>query len=222
MYPKFRVLVAVMCCILILSLPLQSSALDFSFDILSVGPFSLEKTIKGSTASEIFGGLALAGMVISFFSKPDRGNKSRESSRRYYTSYSNDYNYHTSECYTPPKPKPLPKRITVEIDPNDHMEKRPFRMKYHDILDANDQIALTHGGYLQLQDDGKMVFNETNFEGYMYLHYNKTLSVWDNEDNPILVLSIDDENYLWVIQHDSETAAQVFEILLGCAPIAEN
>jgi len=193
----FRLSVSVICCLMISMIPAQSQAfLGLSFDILSFGPFSLGIDIPLKGALPLFGGILLAGAVISYFSRNGGGS-----------SYAASY----------PNAAPLTWHVKVTINPEDHYKEMPLRIRlnHYKVLDDNNRIPLNGNGYLEVQyKTGKMAFRDADFEGYMLFHYDRSLSVWDTQDNLVLVLTLD-EKKLMIIQEKSASGSEVLQLLLG-------
>ena len=194
----FRLSASVMCCLLVLMIPAQSQAfLGLSFDILSFGPFSLGIDIPLKRLFPIVGVALMAGAVISYFSRSSGGGSS------YAASY--------------PNAEPLTRHVKVTINPEDHYKEMPLRIRlnHYKVLDDNNRIPLNGNGYLEVQyETGKMLFRDTDFEGYMLFHYDRSVSVWDTQDNPVLVLTLD-EKKLMIIQEKSASGSEVLQLLLG-------
>jgi hypothetical protein len=164
---RFVKILSIVCCLLVLIAPVQAHAfIDLSFDILSFGPFSIGASIPLRGAAGLLGAFVLAGAVISFFS----GGSS--------ASYSG-----------PAGPVITNVRVTIKAD--DHYERGPMRIKFSDII-KDDKIPLPMGGYLEIQEDGKMVFTGVDFLGYAYLHYDRAMTVWNDRDELMVALAIRD------------------------------
>ncbi len=194
----FRPVVSVMCCLMVLMIPAQSQAfLGLSFDILSFGPFSLGIDIPLKGAVALIGVGLLAGAVTSYFSRSGGGSFS------YAASY--------------PNAAPLTRHVKVTINPEDHYKEMPLRIRlnHYKVLDDNNRIPLNGNGFLEVQyETGKMVFRDTDFEGYMFFHYDRSLTVWDTQDNPLLVLKLNDKK-LMIIQEKSASGSEALQLLLG-------
>lgn len=190
---------AVICCLLILAIPVQSHAfLDLSFDILSFGPFSLGIGIPIRGALGLIGAGLLVGAAICFFSGSSGGGA-------YAASYAN-------------APPPVT-HVRVTVKPGDHYRGDALEavlLKKKVGLDEYDRIPLPGGkGYLYADyDSGKMIFTETDFEGYMYFHNEGKLTVWDVQDRPVLVFTMN-EGQLLIVQEKSDRAEEVLHLLLG-------
>ncbi|MDM8556384.1 hypothetical protein QUF75_16800 [Desulfococcaceae bacterium HSG7] len=182
---------------MVLMIPAQSQAfLGLSFDILSFGPFSLGIDIPLKRALPLLGAISLVGAVISYFSRSGGGS-----------SYAASY----------PNAAPLTRHVKLTINPEDHYKKMPLRIRlnHYKVLDDNNRIPLNGNGYLEVQyETGKMIFRDADFEGYMLFHYDRSLSVWDTQDNPVLVLTLD-EKKLMIIQEKSASGSEVLQLLLG-------
>ncbi len=183
--------VSIVCILLCLLIPVQAQALiDIGFDILSVGPFSIGFGIplRGGVLG-LLGLGALVGGVICFLSGDG-----------------------FSASYSGPR-QPIITKVRVTIDPDEHYPGEPLRIKFHDII-IDDKIPLPMGGYLEVRDDGNMVFRGTDFEGYARLHYNRSLTVWDNEDTLLMVLTIDDGRLI-VVQKKLMGSDRLLKLLFG-------
>ncbi|OQX14739.1 MAG: hypothetical protein BWK80_41565 [Desulfobacteraceae bacterium IS3] len=195
---KFKVVVSVICCLTVLMIPFQAQAfLDLSFDILSFGPFSIGIGIPLRGLLPLLGAGLLVGAAISFFSGigSSRG------------SYAASY----------PNSEPLTRHVKVTISSDEHYKGEPLRIRlnHHRVLDEKDRIPLHSGGWLEIQyDTGRMVFRGTDFEGYVLFHYNRSLSVWDRQDNPVLVLTLNEDKLL-ILQEKSAKGTEVSNLLLG-------
>lgn len=188
--------------ILLIIFPVPASAgMGFSIDIISVGPLSLGIDIPWWLAGIfIFG-----SMLVSFFDHDSLTD-----------------NYHYSASYpelgvsqlrvsTPPGFS-----STVTIHPEDHMRGEPIKIKYNKIIQGG-KIKLPGSGYLVIEDDGKLVFTGTSFKGFGYIHYNHSLSIWDSNGEPVLlILPRNDQTF--ILRERSTRSAEVFEILFGAKP----
>ncbi|QTA79296.1 Uncharacterized protein dnl_15540 [Desulfonema limicola] len=198
---KLKMVTACLCCVLVLSAPVQAYAfLDLSFDILSFGPLSLGFGIplRGGVLGLLGAGL-LVGAAISFFSGGSGSG----------------YSYAASYPNAPPPPK----HVRVSMTPGDHYKGDALRSRLlmKEVgLDEYGRVSLPGGrGYLEVeQETGKMIFREAGFEGYMYYHNTPSLSVWDSQDNPVLVFTVNDDRLL-IIQEKSEKASNVLQLVLG-------
>jgi len=191
--------ISILCCLMTLILPIQAQAgIGLSFDLISFGPFSIGIDIPLAPALALVGVVAAGAALISFFSRGSGG-----------------YSYAASH----PSGEPPTTHVRVTVNPEDHYkgDALRIRLKHHKVIDDNHRIALPKKGFLEVQyDTGKMVFRGVEFDGYMYFHYNRSLTVWDNQNNPILVLTRDDDNSkLLILQEKSEKAARVLELVLG-------
>jgi len=195
---RFRIGISVMCCLMVLMIPAQTQAfLDLSFDILSFGPFSIGIGIPLKGVLPLLGAALVVGAAISFFS--------RGSSSGYYAA-----------SYSGSAPPPT-RHVKVTISPKDHYKGVPLkiRLNHYKVLDEENRILLHGKGYLKVQyDSGRMIFKGADFEGYMLFHYNRSLTVWDTEDNPVLVLTLNEKKLL-IIQEKSASGARVVQLLLG-------
>ena len=180
-------IVSILLCLMV---PVQAQALiDIGFDILSAGPFSVGVGIPLRGALGLFGAAALIGAAICFFS--DDG----------YSAY-----------YPGPRP-PVITKVRVTIEPDEHYPGDPLRIKFRDII-RDDRIWLPAGGYLEVQDNGNMVFRNTDFNGYARLHYNRSLTIWDQEDTLMMVLTIS-EGRLIVVQKKLMESERLLKVLFG-------
>lgn len=190
--------VGVLCCLLVLCMPSSGDAfIGLSFDIISFGPLSLGIdvfSLGGGGVLGLIGGALLVGAVVAFFSGG--------SSHAYSASYSG-------------QTEPVITHVRVTVDPEDHYRGEPLRIKFNDVI-QDSRLRLPEGGWLEVMDDGKMVFKNTAFDGYALLHYDRTLSVWDAQGVVHAVLTVNQDRLL-VLQEKTERAAQVVAILLGGA-----
>ncbi len=195
---KLKTFTAVVCCLLILSMPVQANAfLDLSFDILSFGPFSIGIGIPLRGALGLIGAGLLVGAAICFFSGGSGGS------------------YAASYASAPP---PVT-HVRVTVKPGDHYRGDALEavlIKKKVGLDEYDRIPLPSGkGYLYADyESGKMLFCETDFEGYMYFHNEGKLTVWDAQDKPVLVFTMN-EGQLLIVQEKSDRATEVLNLLIG-------
>ncbi len=197
-HTRFRIGVSVMCCLMVLMIPVQAQAfIDLSFDILSFGPFSIGIGIPLKGVLPLLGAALVVGVAISFFS--------RGSSSGYYAA-----------LYSGSAP-PTTRHVKVTISPEDHYKGTPLRIRlnHYQVFDENNRIPLHGKGYLKVQyDTGRMVFKGADFEGYMLFHYDRSLTVWDAEDNPVLVLTLNEKKFL-IIQEKSASGSGAIKLLLG-------
>lgn len=197
--------ISVLCCLLVLSWPVDSYAvLGLSFDIISLGPLSLGFDIPldggaaaGGTAAggalALLGGILLVGAMVAFFS----GSGS--------ASYAG---------YAGPAP-PVITKVRLTVKPDEHYRGEPLRMKFHDVI-KDSKLPLANGAYLEVMDDGRMVFRNAAFEGFALLHFDRTISVWGVDDNIVAVLTVNEDRLL-VVQEKSDRAGRVVKALLGGA-----
>jgi hypothetical protein len=182
---------SIVCIVLCLMIPVQAQALiDIGFDILSVGPLSvgIGLPLRGG-ALGLLGAAALIGAAICIFS--DDG-------------YS---------AYYPGPRQPVITKVRVTIEPDEYYPGDPLRIKFHDII-RDDRIWLPMGEYLEVQDDGNMLFRETDFNGYARLHYNRSLTIWDQDDTLLMVLTVN-EGRLIVVQKKLTESDRLLKLLFG-------
>ena len=204
---KSRILTSLLCCTLVLALPLESHAfLDLSFDLFSFGPFSIGIGLPLRGLGGLLGLGLLAGAAISFFSGRSGG--------------SGGYAYSASY----PNAPPATRHVKVSIKPDEHFKGQPLRihLNHHKMLNDRNRIPLPVSGYLEVDfETGKMIFKGADFEGYMYFHYDRSLTVWDDQNKPVLVLTTiqeeEDKKRLLILQEKSEKAEKVLAILFGGA-----
>ncbi len=196
-----RTALTIVCCLMVVIIPVQSHALfGLSFDLFSFGPFSIGIDLPLKGVLGLVGGVMLAGAVISYFSG------------------GSGYAYSASYPNAPPPTR----HVKVTIEPDEHFKGQPLRvhLNHHKLLNHENQIPLPKKGYLQVDfETGKMVFHGVDFNGYVYFHYNRSLTVWDDQNNPMLVLTTIQENEdrerLLILQEKSEKAEKVVNILFG-------
>lgn len=169
---------------------IDAGGLGLSFDIISVGPISLGVGIPVRAGGLVLlGGAFLVGkLVTSFFGR---------SSRRSYRA-----SHPTGEVTS----------FRVTISPDDNMPADVMEIKFADVFRER-RLDLPRG-YVAIQDDGRMVFHDAGFEGYMYLQYDRTLTVWDTSDNPVVVITRHGEGTLLLCEEEGQ-AARVLESLMG-------
>ncbi|MFP4310116.1 MAG: hypothetical protein ACLFRG_14305 [Desulfococcaceae bacterium] len=193
--------VCLLCCFLVAFGPVNANALGLglSFDVLSIGPFSLGLdllSIGGGGAAAgaglgilgLLGGALLAGAFFAFFSGTGHAS------------------------YSGPAP-PVITHLRVTIDPEGHYPGRPLEMKFHDVI-HDGRLELPGPAYLEVMDDGKMVFRDSLFEGHVLLHFDRSLSVWDADGDLACVLTVN-ENRLLVLQEKSDRATLAVAVLFG-------
>jgi hypothetical protein len=176
-------------------------SVGISFDILSVGPLSFGVDIALEDALPL-AALFFAGKILFSFFSGDSG----AGSNVYSASYSSEN--------IPSTPVMVTSRVTVNKD--DHLHGDPIRMKYGDFVHGN-RINLARGAYLEIADDGKLAFKNSPFSGYAYIHYDHSLSVWDDQGNPVLVVVPKGEQTV-ILQEKSPRASEVLSVLFGAAP----
>ena len=172
--------------------PAEGRGLGLSFDVFSVGPLSiaLDISLRGGPLSAL-GGILFAGEAIASF-----------------------FDYGGASASYPDGTHQVQARFRISISPRDNIPGDVLEIKYSDVF--QDRRIDLQSGYLDLQEDGRMVFQESSFEGYIYLQYDKTLTVWDEEDNPILVITPNEGRTLFLCEK-SERAAEVVELLFGAS-----
>ncbi len=105
--------------------------------------------------------------------------------------------------------------LRVEVKPDAVIPGRVFRIKFHSLL-QNDRITLPIGGHLLLKNDGRLVFVDTAFRGWARLQYDRTLTVWSEDNEPILVVRPDTpRNNTLLLLERSPRSNQAFETLFG-------
>ncbi len=197
---SFRRLIVTIICFVIFFAPMQSRAkVGISFDILSIGPFSIGIKVPMSGVLKLLTGtIAITEVLVSYFSPINKGSNTHA----YIASYPEENGSHKSKKTN----------FHFTIEPDEYMKGKPLRIKYHDII-VDDKILLSKG-FLSIEDDGKMVFNGVDFKGYMHLHYNKKLSVWDEQNNLLLVLAIEDGHKILILQEESSSVSHVLKAIL--------
>ena len=208
---KLKTVTAVVCCLIILAMPVQSHAfLDLSFDILSFGPLSLGLSIPLRGALGLIGAGLLVGSAICYFYASSEKNYTAS-----YTEPSPPTKIENSYTNAPS----IVKHVRVTVKPGDHYRGYALEavlIKKKVGLDELDRIPLPGGeGYLYADyESGKMLFCETDFKGYMYFHNEGKLTVWDAQDKPVLVFTMN-EGQLLIVQEKSDRAEEVLNLLLG-------
>ncbi len=193
--------ISILCCLMTLILPIQAQAgIGLSFDLISFGPFSIGIGIPLAPALALVGVVAAGAALISFFSRGSGG-----------------YSYAASH----PSGEPPTTHVKVTVKPGEPFKGEPLKMILEDcnIVDDKNRIALPKKGFLEVQyDTGKMVFRDVDFKGYMYFDNTNSLTVWDNQDRPVLVLTKNDavdKQKLLILQEKSDKGAIALELLLG-------
>lgn len=167
----------------------------FGFSIASWGPLSLEIGI--SLPGTLLLGTGLLLGEISFFS----GSSGRR---------------HSAGYPGPPSKKVKIEVESVEISSNDTLNGNSFRMKHRQLLDEYDRIMLAGGiGHLQLLEDGSLQFVGVPFEWYLYLHYDKAITVVNSGREPILIIRRKTETEVSILLREGEEGEQVTELLFG-------
>lgn len=169
-----------------------------SFDIFSVGPLSFGVDLALEEAFPLAALFIVGKALFSFFS-----SDSRDSGDSYSASYPSGG--------LSSAPVIVTSRVTIDRD--DHLHGEPIRIKYNELIHDN-RINLPRGGCLEISDDGKMIFRNSSFSGYAYIHYNHTLSVWDDKGTPVLVVVPQGDQTL-ILQEKSPRASEVLGILFG-------
>ncbi len=199
-------LVALFCVLLILVPGQASAGLGISFDLVSVGPFSLGIGIPLRGALPLLGILAAGAVVVSFFSGSGH--------RSYSTSYRG------GESVTAV-------RQTISVSPDDHLRGRSLRMRLSEYpwfegeWFEERRIPLPGAAYLEIQENGRMTFRECGFEGYVYWLYDGSFTVWDEAGKPVLILKPNwtaegsDEPFTLLLLEQSTRSAQVLNLLFG-------
>src|SRR4029077_14297573 len=118
-------IVVLLLIVLLVSPGTCNASVGISFDILSVGPFSLGVDIPWRIALPLDGLLLVGKVVFSFFSPHEEG---------YAT-----YRYEASHQAGAPVTRML--WSTFSINPQDHLRGEPIRMKYYDLV-REGRIAL--------------------------------------------------------------------------------
>jgi hypothetical protein len=196
-------------CSFIIALLLQKEVrsefgFGFGFDIFSWGPFSLEIGVS-LPAAILFGSALLLGEVSSFSD----------------SSHTNHYSASYEPPRSNPEPRPEPKKVklkieTIEIRSSDVVNRNTLRIIYRHNLDENDNILLGESnGYLSLQEDGRMVFKNSPFQGYLYLHNDNKISVFDQRGNPVLIVKPKGKNRVAVLLRRGRNNDDITCLLFG-------
>lgn len=154
----------------------------------------------GATALGLSGGTAL----VSAFGR--RRSSSRGSG--YYDSYAP-----IAEHYRGYRSEPI--TISISLDPTERVTGEILRLRAiaQKVL-VDKGIPLPNSGKLEIQEDGKMTFVNSTFEGYVHLHYNDDLTVWTPDDQLVLVRSMHNGDK-FNIQQDSPQGRLALTSLLG-------
>lgn len=159
-----------------------------SIEILSFGPFSLELSLN-STASILLGVAAIGYTLFSGF-------------------FSSAHSYSGNSTYVEPV---IETKHSIIINISDPRKKNSLELLLRDII-QDDKILLTDKGYLEIAEDGKMIFRNTRFHGYMFLHYDKSLTVW-NEKNEVLLVVKRKDDKLYFLQRHGNNCSELIKIL---------
>ncbi len=108
---------------------------------------------------------------------------------------------------------PLPPPFVVTIRPEDYLNGRVIRMTYSTIV-KDDDLVLACGLSLRIESDGKLRFQRPTFKGYARLDYNGTLSVWNESDTIVLVVTRRDQS-TFILQRKSAEGETVINLLFG-------
>lgn len=189
---------------------------SLSYDIFSWGPLSVEFDLL--PINSFFGLLApigapLAEMVFqAYFPGPDKTSETG-------CSRNTDRSIHSvppaGMCNRVSADSSLPKisRLRVTIDAESHYAGRPLQIKFHEVFHCG-RLAISGGAYLEVMDDGKMIFRHSPFQGHVVLHYDRKLSVFDADDELVCVVFVD-RGRLRVLLEQSERGELARGILLG-------
>lgn len=176
-----------------------NAGLGISFDLVSVGPFSVGIDIPVSGALPLLGAVAVGAVVVAFF----KGIGSL-----FRASYGGGGGSGISQ--------------RISVNPDDRVAGRPLtiRLSQYDWFEEG-KIPLPSGGHLSIEADGKMVFEGSEFEGYAYLYYDDTFTVWDPDDKPVVVIKPEwraaerAEPATLLLVEESERGRRVVELLFG-------
>lgn len=167
-----------------------------SYKVVSVGSFSLKigpkivgSVIPGRWRWRLL--LWVGEKVLDYFLDSDKGTSG------YTTSYS-----------TPAKP---PQVIKVDIEAPIPYDVLKYRL---DSLLNSKVIKLKNGGSLNVEQDGKMVFSGMPVKGYIYLHYDRTLSIW-NSDGKIRMLVFLKDDKIHFARKADDACADIFQWIFG-------
>lgn len=208
--------------ILCLLLPIQKTSaqgLGWEFRIFEWGPLEVvfntgvKIGFRNSIIGRILTGIVIADAVLGIFSVVNA--------------------YGSSDGSDQPQKNPLPDAVTsglaayptryepptpvttVRIDTDQVMTGDVFGLKFSDLI-SDGKIRLSSEGYLVVQPDGKLVFRNFGFNGYMLYHYNKSLSIWRDEGGqPLIVFRMGENNRLEVLKEQSTEATEILRKLLG-------
>ena len=88
---------------------------------------------------------------------------------------------------------PSPPRFVVVVHPEVALNGRVIRMRYGKAV-QRDRLVFSSGRSFLIQNDGRLVFENMPFKGYVLLHYDETLSVWDESGVIVLVVAKKEES----------------------------
>jgi hypothetical protein len=167
-----------------------------SYKVVSVGKFSLNigpKIVDSLIPTRWRWRLLLwAGeKVLDYFLDSDNGSSG------YATSYS-------------PPAKP-PQVIKVDIKAPIPYDVLKYRL--NSLLNSK-VIKLENGGSLNVEQDGKMVFSGMPVKGYIYLHYDRTMSIW-NSDGMIRMLVFFKEGKIHFARKPDDVCTDIFQWIFG-------
>lgn len=160
-------LVAVLLALVIASTPGKAVAgVGLSLKLLSFGDVSLSAGIplRVGTAG------AVAMFLISAIS--------------YFVEASEPSTY--SRSYNGPGPRTV-ETLVIKVRPEDRVSGDELRASLSSTIESS-RIPLSHGGYLRLDDDGRMIFRDTTFAGYAEKHHDGSLWVWTADEQLVAMV----------------------------------
>lgn len=215
---KLLAFVVIVC----LLLPMQharAQGFGWEFRIFEWGPLEvvfdagIKIGFRNSIIGRILTGIAIADAVLGIFSVVSSYGASSspvENSENPQRLSVESVSYPVK--YEPPKP-PEP-TIIARIDADQVMKGDVFSLKFSDLI-SEGKILLSGGAYMIVESDGKLVFHNFGFEGYMLYHYNKSLSIWRSDGGqPLIVFRMGENNRLEVLKEQSSEATEILRKLL--------
>lgn len=211
---KRGIMVHWLCCCIALLWPLNAAAANqnLSFDILSFGPLSLEVDLLSFRRKAGFLGLlgsSLSGSVFrTFFPENPPTLPTVQGSQ--IARKAPLIPQRALQGTTSSPPSPLFRFI---IHPEKYYPRLALCAKFNDVIHSW-RLELPGSAFMELREDGRMVFRNSPFRGHAFLHYNRCISIWDPDGNIVCVVTGDRGNLL-VIQENSSRAALAVKVLFG-------
>lgn len=154
-----------------------------SIEVFSWGPVSLSVGTPLRGAGALIGGLALVGSAVAYLVR-GRGT----------SSYHAEFSGATSSD-----------RFSISIRPDDRVSANVMRIRYHDVI-LNNRVSLVGGGYLSLEDDGRLVFRDSAFAGYLSKQHDGTIAVCTNDHRLVLALVPRNETSILLLEKSDQSA----------------